>query len=307
MIDKRIIALGFFDGVHRGHGQLLTQCRKMADTHHCKAAAVTFSNHPDGLVFGKSPELINTDADRSLLMQKKYGIDEVLMLPFDKKMMNMPWRDFFDMLCREYKAAGIVCGHDFCFGARGEGNAQCLKQACAEAGMPCEVIPEQKIDGITISSTHIRSLLQDGQVEQAAEFLGHYHMISGQVISGRKLGRTLGIPTANIAPKQNLVQLKHGVYACRVHIEDEYYIAVTNVGKRPTVNGHHVTIEPWILDFDGDLYGKDIRLSFHKFLRPEQKFASLEELKAAICEDEKATRAYFSNIKPDNCKILDVI
>lgn len=307
MTDKRIIALGFFDGVHRGHGQLLAQCRHMADIHRCKAAAVTFSKHPDGLVFGKSPELINSEADRALLMQKKYGIDEVLMLPFDEKMMNMPWRDFFDMLYRDYQAAGVVCGHDFCFGAKGAGNAQRLQEVCAEVGIPCVVIPEQKLDGVTISSTYIRKLLQEGNVEQAAHFLGHFHMVSGQVISGRRLGRTLGIPTANIAPQEGLVQLKHGVYACKVHIEDGYYMAVTNVGKRPTVNGHHVTIEPWILDFDGDLYGKDLRLSFHKFLRPEQKFASLDDLKAAILKDEKKTRDYFSNLNPENCKILDVI
>ncbi len=307
MIDERIIALGFFDGVHRGHGQLLAQCRKMADTHHCKAAAVTFSNHPDGLVFGKSPELINSDADRALLMQRKYGIDEILMLPFDEKMMNMPWRDFFDMLCREYGAAGVVCGHDFCFGARGEGNARSLQQVCSEIGIPCVVIPEQKHDGITISSTYIRGLLQAGNVEQAAEFLGHYHMMSGRVISGRKLGRTLGIPTANIAPKEGLVELRHGVYACRVHLEGGYYMAVTNVGNRPTVNGHHVTIEPWILDFDGDLYGKDLRLSFHRFLRPEQKFASLDELKAAIGADAIKTRDYFCDLNLDKCKIMDVI
>lgn len=307
MIDKRIIALGFFDGVHRGHGQLLAQCRKMADTRHCKAAAVTFSNHPDGLVFGNRPDLINTEADRALLMQRKYGIDEVLMLPFDKKMMNMPWRDFFDMLCHDYQACAVVCGHDFSFGAKGMGNAKRLRKACAEVGIPCVVIPEQKCDGITISSTYIRGLLQDGNVEQAARFLGHYHMMSGKVISGRKLGRTLGIPTANIEPKEGLVQLKHGVYACRVRIEDSCYMAVTNVGKRPTVNGHHVTIEPWILDFDGDLYGKDLRLSFHKFLRPEQRFASLDELKAAIWNNEQETRDYFVNTNLKNCEIMDVI
>ncbi len=144
-------------------------------------------------------------------------------------------------------------------------------------------------------------------MEQAAHFLGHYHMMSGQVVTGRKLGRTLGIPTANLEQKDELVQLRHGVYACRVHLEDGYYEAVTNVGKRPTVNGHHVTIEPWILDYDGDLYGKTLRISFYKFLRPEQKFASLEELKRAIYRDEAQTRDYFCNLSPNKSKIVDVI
>lgn len=307
MIDKRIIALGFFDGVHRGHGCLLRECRRLAQVHRCRAAAVTFADHPDRLVYGKSPELINSQTDRALLMQKKYGIDEVLTLPFDEQTMNMPWESFFDLLVEQYQAVGVVCGHDFRFGARGEGNAQLLTQACARHRMPCVVIPEQRRDGIVVSSTYIRQLLHQGQVERAAEFLGHYHMLSGRVISGRQIGRTLGFPTANLAQPEGLVTLRHGVYACRVHLEDGYYQAVTNVGCRPTVNGHHVTIESWILDYDGDLYGKDIRLSFHAFLRPEEKFESLEQLRSAVLENERQTRQFFRSRDSENREILDVI
>lgn len=307
MIDRRIIALGFFDGVHRGHGCLLRECKRLAQLHRCRAAAVTFADHPDRLVYGKSPALINSEADRALLMQKKYGIDEVLLLPFDEQIMHMPWQDFFTLLVQEYQAAGVVCGHDFRFGARGEGDAQKLAALCRQRGIPCQVIPEQRCDGVVISSTYIRELLCRGDVERAARFLGHYHMLSGRVVCGRQIGRTLGFPTANLAQPEGLVTLRHGVYACRVHLEDGFYMAVTNVGCRPTVNGHHVTIEPWILDYDGDLYGKDIRLSFHAFLRQEEKFASLEALRAAVLENERQTREYFRSIDPKKQEILDVI
>lgn len=307
MVDKRIIALGFFDGVHRGHGSLLSRCAQMAAVHRCRSAALTFADHPDKLVYGKDPELINTKEDRALLMQRRYGIDEVLMMPFDRTVMEMPWQDFFEMLVGQYRAAGLVCGHDFRFGARGEGDAEKLTALCRQRGIPCQVIPEQRCDGVVISSTYIRELLRQGDVERAARFLGHYHMLSGRVISGRQIGRTLGFPTANLAQPQGLVPLRHGVYACRVHLEDGFYMAVTNVGTRPTVNGSHVTIEPWILDYNGDLYGKDIRLSFHAFLRPEENFGSLERLKAAVLENERQTRAYFQDDGWQKEEIPDVI
>ena len=201
--------------------------------------------------------------------------------------MTMPWQTFVEMLVREYSAAGFVCGYDFCFGNRGMGTALLLQEYCAAKDMPCRVIPEQKVDGITVSSTYIRSLLETGQVEQASRFLGHPHILTGEVVSGRRLGRTLGIPTANLLIPEGVVQLRHGVYACKAEAEGNEYLAVTNVGNRPTVGGHRVTVEPWLMDFDGDLYGKTITLSFHAFLRPERKFDSLETLRKEIQKMQK--------------------
>ncbi len=294
MNNKTIYALGFFDGVHVGHGALLAECRRMADNLGCRAAAVTFSSHPDTLVLGKTPGLINTIEDRVHLL-KGSGMDDVVVLPFDKKMQTMPWQDFLAVLQEHYDAAGLVCGHDFRFGNKGAGNAQLLAAYCDAQHMAWAIVPEQKLGAVTVSSTHIRSLLEKGELEEANRFLGHPHILSGTVISGRQLGRTLGIPTANLALPEDTVMLPFGVYACKAIAEGKEYIAVTNIGNRPTVGGHRITVEPWLLDFDGDLYGKTLTLSFYTFLRPEKKFPSLDELKEEIAKNAAETRKFFEN------------
>ena len=294
MDNRYIYALGFFDGVHIGHAALLKACRRLADTHGCKAAAVTFSSHPDTLVLGKTPPLINTIEDRVRLL-KAAGMDACIVLPFDKEMQTMHWQDFLDLLRASYGAEGLVCGHDFRFGNRGAGNADLLAAYCGEHRMPCAVVPEQKLHGIPVSSTHIRSLLEKGDLEAAEMFLGHPHILSGEVISGRKLGRTLGIPTANLALPEGVAQLPFGVYACKALVDGKSYLAVTNIGNRPTVGGHRVTVEPWLLDFAGDLYGHALTLSFYRFLRPEKKFPSLDALKEEIGKNAQECRKFFEN------------
>ena len=294
MAQKQVIALGFFDGVHIGHQALLHACRDLAKQLDCAAAAVTFTTHPDALVIGKMPGLINTPQDRERLL-RIFGMDRVISLPFDEQMRSMHWRDFFDLLRREHGAAGLVCGHDFRFGNRGEGNAQLLTQVCEEVGIPCIVVPEQKLDGVTISSTHIRQLIENGELEEAQRFLGHRHILTGHVVTGRQLGHTLGFPTANIQLPEHIVYPRSGVYACRIGIGGISRIAVTNVGNRPTVNGHQIRTESWILDFQGDLYGKELTIEFCTFLRPEQRFGSLEELQNAVEKDAQRTREYFAN------------
>ena len=294
MKEKTIYALGFFDGVHLGHAALLEACRALAAEQGCRAGAVTFSDHPDTLVRGTATPLINTPADRNRLLEKA-GMETIITIPFDRTLMTTPWQDFFRRLVEEYGASGLVCGHDFRFGYRGEGNAQKLKTACEERGMPCIIVPQQSVDGIRISSTHIRQLLEAGELEQANRFLGHPHILSGTVVPGKQLGRTIGIPTANLHLPPELLVPRFGVYACRIRIGEKSYCAVTNIGTRPTVSGVGVTVEPWILDFSGDLYGQEITLEFHKFLRPEVKFPSLEALQAEIHKNAEETRALFGN------------
>ena len=293
---KRIFALGFFDGVHLGHQALLTACREMAEAAGGTPAVVTFGNHPDALVFGKEPALINTWQDRLRLFQE-YGIQSVEILPFDKKMMTMPWQEFFLMLKEEMGAGGIVCGNDFCFGYKGEGTPRKLSEACLQAGIPCRVVPEQTVHGIRISSTHIRSLLEQGEMEEAVAFLGHPHVLTGLVIHGKQLGRTIGIPTANLELSKDLVVPRFGVYACRALVRGHWYPAVTNIGVRPTVSGSGITVEPWILQFEGDLYGSQITLEFYKFLRPEQKFDSLDALTREIRRNADQTLRYLQQLE----------
>ncbi len=286
-----IYALGFFDGVHIGHQALLNTCRALAAQNGCRAGAVTFASHPDALVLGHPPVLINTPADRKRLLLRQ--LDTVVTLPFDRHMCATPWEEFLNQLRREDGAAGFVCGDDFRFGDRGAGTAALLGEYCRQEGLPWAVVPEQTLDGVRVSSTYIRQLLEEGQMERAAAFLGHPHILTGPVVSGAHLGRTLGIPTANLRMDAGLAVPRFGVYACQAVVEGKRYCAVTNVGTRPTVGGSGVTVEPWILDFSGDLYGREITLEFYKFLRPERQFPTLDALQAAVRANAEETRAYF--------------
>lgn len=288
MNQKIIYALGFFDGVHLGHQALLTACRHLAERHGCKAGAVTFTTHPDGLVSGKTPALLTTNEDKKRLLYA-YGMETVVELPFDKTLMTTPWSAFLEQLVAS-GAAGFVCGDDFRFGAGGSGTAEKLATFCEEKGLPFAVVPEQLLDGERISSTRIRAVLEQGDMEQTNRLLGHPMFFTGVVQTGKQLGRTIGIPTANLILPEGLIVPKFGVYATKVTAEGKEYAAVTNIGTRPTVNGEGVTVESYLLGFDGDLYGKAITIAFYAFLRPEQKFDSLEKLKTQIAEDIAQTR-----------------
>ena len=290
--QKRIFALGFFDGVHLGHQALLGACVSLAGFAGAEAAAITFDRHPRSLFTQDPPPLISTAASRRLLLGR-YGITYVKQYPVIPEVMGMPWEEFLTGLLEE-GAVGFVCGDDFRFGCRNEGNVQGLVKFCEDRGLPCAIVPEQTVDGKRVSSTYVRSQIECGDMETAKRFLGHPHIVSGVVVPGKQLGRTLGIPTANIRLEEGLVVPKFGVYACRVTIDGKTYSAVTNVGTRPTVSGVGVTVEPWILDFDGNLYGQEITLEFHRFLRPETRFNGLEALKAQINRDAETTRNYFN-------------
>lgn len=286
-MKKTIFALGFFDGVHLGHQALLAECVRLARETVGQAAAITFSRHPMALFSPAPPLLINDIADRRALLHR-CGMEEILEFPVAEEVMSTNWADFLENLLRR-GAAGFVCGTDFRFGHKGEGNAEKLAEFCASRGLPCIIVPEQSLDGIRISSTHIRGLIEQGDMASAARFLGHPHILSGEVVPGRHIGRTIGVPTANLLIPQAVVVPKLGVYASECLVDGVRHRAVTNIGSRPTVEGHQVRLESWLLDFEGDLYGKHITVFFHKFLRPEQKFASLEELKAQIQKDAAET------------------
>lgn len=292
MTNKTIFALGFFDGVHLGHQALLRRCRELAAERNCQAGVVTFLGHPDELVSGKKTPLINTPRDRRRLL-KSFGMDTVVELPFDRDLMKLSWMSFYQMLRNQYHAVGLVCGEDFRFGFRGQGNAELLRQVCAADGIPCIVIPQQTLEGIAVSSTHIRRLLQQGDIEKAEKFLGHRHIFTGTVIKGQQLGRRLGTPTANLSLPGELLCLPFGVYICRAKAQGVDCPAVTNIGIRPTVSGENVTVEPWLLDYEGDLYGRELTLEFCRYLRPERKFSSLTELQQEIFKNGEQTRRYF--------------
>jgi len=259
-------------------------------------AAVTFDTHPENLIFGSPMPLINSPLDRAELMRRYYGIREVIVAHFDDRMMHMPWEDFItEFLVKEHGAVHLVAGHDFHFGYKGEGNPDRLREKCARLGVGCDIIPKVELDGITISSTYIRTLLAQGEIERANYFLGHPHTLTDTVHHGKKLGSTLGFPTVNLRFQPGVLIPARGVYAARVWFENgESRCAVTNVGVRPTVDSHgEVNVEGFILDFDGDLYGQTVRMEFYRYLRGERKFPTLEALREEIMRNAEETRAYF--------------
>ena len=292
---KRVIALGFFDGVHKGHGALLSRVRDRAEELGAAPTAFTFDAHPSSRITGAVTPLINSAADRADLMRRLYGIQDVIVAHFDS-MMRMDWRAFVaEYLVQEHGAVHVVAGHDFHFGYKGEGNPQRLEGLCRELGVGCDIIPKVEREGITVSSTYIRTLIAQGEMERAMEFLGHPHVLTDRVTHGKKLGTTLGFPTVNLRFPEGVLVPAHGVYVTRVGFGDgSSRPAVTNIGVRPTVDdGNRVNVEGYILDFSGDLYGQTIRMEFYKKLRGERKFPSLEALRAEVMKNAEETRKYF--------------
>lgn len=294
MTTPCVLALGFFDGVHLGHGELLRRTRSLADQLGLSAAALTFDVHPDTLVHGAAVPLLSAAADREMLMRTLYGIDQVFTLHFDRSTMKQLWDDFVkNTLLQTCHAVHLVCGHDFRFGAGGAGNPQRLAALCRQLRIGCDCIPAFRMQGDVVSSTRIRALISQGAMEEATRLLGHGHVLTGQVVHGRQIGRTLGIPTANLSLPEGVLLPRRGVYAASAQVGALHRLAVVNIGSRPTVSGQSVTIEPWLLDFEGDLYGQTLSLSLHAFLRPERRFASLDALREEILRNAAQTRAFF--------------
>ena len=194
--DLRIFALGFFDGVHLGHQALLKASVDLARQLDVETAAITFEKHPQSLFFNQIPPLLTSLDDRIRLLQR-YGMEHIYAFPVTREIMSTNWRDFLDRLV-DYGAVGFVCGDDFRFGHRGEGNGERLQEYCTEKGLPCVIIPEQTMDDTRVSSTYIRRQIEEGDMATAVRFLGHAHILTGEVTSGRKIGRKIGVPTANL-------------------------------------------------------------------------------------------------------------
>lgn len=287
----RIIALGFFDGVHRGHGALLQRAREMADRRGVQAACLTFDRHPGDLL-GHPAGQINTLAERDWLMRTQYGMDEVLTLPFDEALMHTPWEVFAARLLEEFEGAGLVCGTDYRFGDRAQGTALRLQGYAAARSAECQIVPPVLDGGEPISSTRIRAALEAGELRRANEMLGHPYLLMGAVEHGKQMGRQLGFPTANLSMAPERLVPRRGVYAARVTLPDgRCRIGVTNIGLRPTVeDSRRVNAEPWLLDYEGDLYGQTLRVELLEFLRPETKFENVAALRTQVLADGERAR-----------------
>ena len=291
--NRLAVALGFFDGVHAAHGELLRETVRQAKISGAIPAAVIFDRSPKNAVGGGDTELINTAEDRIGIISREYGIDRTISLEFTPEFMQTPWDDFIKQLVKEYDVVCVIAGYDFRFGYRGEGDVDKLRSICNELDIGCAVIDRVEVEGETVSSTLIRSLIKSGEIESANRFLGHRHLLTGEIVRGKRIGRTMGFPTANMLIPEGIIVPRHGVYGVKFFTYDGgEYTAVTNVGARPTVNGgDDITVESHLLDFSGDLYGTTARVEFCRFIREERKFSGIGELREQIEKDIDAVRA----------------
>ncbi len=286
------LTIGKFDGIHRGHKLL---CQKISSVDNLKSCIVTFENSPIKTLKDEGAAFLVTNSERIHIIEEE-GIDILCMCPFDEKMMTCPARLFVKSLCDNLNMKFMAVGSDFKFGFKGMGDVQLLKELSDEFGFELVVVEKIKKDDRDISSTYIREELKLGHIELVNEMLGYDYFVWNKVVHGAHLGHKIGIPTINLMPPKDKLVPLFGVYVTSIEIDGKIYHGVTNVGKKPTVNDtDQVSIETHILDYDGDLYDQDVKVTFLKFLRAETKFASIDELKEQMNSDKLQARKFFNN------------
>ncbi len=289
-----VVTIGNFDGVHRGHQAIIKRTLNYAHELKSLAIALTFSNHTESLL-GEAPFLLNIPLIRRELLAKE-GLDALLEVEFTHSLADMEPETFFETWMVEgLNIRALVIGHDFRFGAAGRGNYQLLEQMAAENGIYLEKTVPVEEDGEVISSSRIRQLLAEGRIEKANRMLGYNFIIEGEVIKGEQLGRKLGYPTANIRLKPEYLLPCYGVYLVRLSVENHFYFGIANVGIKPTFGKSHPLVEIYLFDIEINLYHKIVRVEFLRFIRPENRFAGPEALRAQIARDVEAAQSFLQS------------
>jgi len=289
-VKNPIVTTGTFDGVHLGHQKIIARLKDVAQKHQGETVLLTFYPHPRMVLFPDDNELklLNTQQEKIELLEK-YGIDHLIIHPFTKEFSRLTSVEFVrNILVNQLHTNRLIIGYNHHFGRNREGSFEHLKEFGPVYGFDVEEIPAKDIDSIEVSSTKIRVALQSGDVETANTYLGHTYSITGKVIKGNQLGRTLGYPTANIFidDKYKLIPAD-GVYAVKVLVHGNSYGGMLNVGNNPTIDGKGRSTEVNLFDFSGDIYGADATIYFIKRLRDEQKFNGLDDLKNALAIDKQ--------------------
>ncbi len=291
---QRIATMGMFDGVHLGHQKLLETLHKTAQKNEGKSILFSFDQHPRIVLFDDNNIKLLNSPEEKIKRLESTNINYYVPLQFTKEFAKMSAFEFVrDILVNEYQVDTLIVGYDHHFGRNREGNYEQLLEYADMFGFHVEQFPPISIEEQTISSTKIRKAILDGNIPLANAMLGYDYPLSGKVIKGKGVGRTLGFPTANLEVYSYKLNPKNGVYVVEVFVDQQVYLGMLNVGNQPTVFGKQSQIEVNILDFDTDIYGKEIGLSLKEFIREEQKFESTETLIAQIQKDEEYTRANF--------------
>lgn len=291
-IEQSAVALGTFDGLHKGHMALMEELSKSEG---CTKAVLTFTDNPLNVSSCKKVKYIVPFACKEKLMSEA-GVDIMAALEFDNTVKNTEAESFFDnYLKRILKAKKIIVGYNFSFGKDRKGTTEFLRQKCADEGIELCVIPPVVINGQPVSSTLIRERIKCCDFEAVKEMLGRCFEVSGEVIEGNRIGRTIGFPTANMNIDSGMVMPEDGVFITSVNIGGRDYPSVTNVGGKPTVQEGYNGLETHIIGFDGNLYGKTVTVRFHKRTRGITRFSDLDELKRSISNDRNKAVEYFES------------
>lgn len=303
VVTRPVVTIGTFDGVHLGHQKILNRIHKIAQRIKGETVLVTFWPHPRMVLFPEEHgvRLLSSFEEKCRLLAS-YAVDHLVFISFTKDFSEMSSEEFIrSVLVEKIQTKILVIGYDHRFGKGREGSFDHLKARQKDYRFELEEIPRQDIDNVGISSTKIRKALESGDIATANEFLGKPYSLEGVVIRGDQIGRTLGFPTANIKIEEpdKLIPMD-GAYLVRVNTGSDSFGGMLNIGKRPTVSGEVKNIEVNVLNFEGDLYGKNIAVEFLEFLRPEKKFGNLEALKEQLQKDRHQALAYFGpgKIKP---------
>lgn len=287
-----LVTIGVYDGVHRGHQSIIKHLVEQAHTSEQAAVVFTFYPHPDLVLGNLQGRYYLTSPEERAERMGALGVDWVVSYPFNDSTRHMRAAEFVDMLLANLKMSELWVGADFALGYQREGNVAFLQQQGAEKGFHVREIDLMLMGGARISSTAIRGMIERGEVDQARQLLGRGYTLSGEVIHGKKRGRTIGYPTANIAVWDQQVIPANGVYAGWGTVSGERYMAMTNVGVSPTFMNDNVTVEAFLLDFNREIYGETLTISFEKYLRSEAKFSGIDALIAQIGEDVRIGREF---------------
>ncbi|WP_264525648.1 bifunctional riboflavin kinase/FAD synthetase [Flavobacterium sp. N502536] len=295
---KTILTLGTFDGVHIGHKKILERITQNTENGKYESLVLTFFPHPRMVLQEKSEiKLLNTIAEKSKLLEAT-GIENLVIHPFNESFSRLTAEEFVhSILVDQFHIQKIIIGHDHRFGRNRTANIDDLIAFGHEYGFEVEQISAQEIQDVSVSSTKIRKALNEGNMALANDYLGYSYFLTGEVVQGKQLGRTIGFPTANLHIDEDYKLIpKAGVYVVKVLIDQEEVSGMMNIGFNPTVNGQKQTIEVHLFDFDADLYGKKIQVSLLQYLREEQKFGSVDLLKEQLNQDKKEALAFLSSL-----------
>lgn len=296
-LSNAVVTSGTFDGVHRGHQTILARLTEIAATTNGESVVLTYWPHPRTVVSNDSQDLkLLSTLDEKVLLLEQAGIDHLVIIPFTRSFSELTSEEFIrDILIEKIGTKKLVIGYDHRFGRDREGGFDYIRAHQAEYGFEVEEIPRQDVEAVGVSSSKIRTALAEGHIATANRFLGRPYSLTGTIVKGQQLGRTIGFPTANMQIDDPVKLIPaNGVYAVEVLYNDQLLKGMLNIGLRPTVGGTHQTIETYVFDFDTDIYGEHLTLQLRHFLRPEQKFPGLPALVAQLKLDEIQARSVLS-------------